>query len=240
MEWPLYQPLGDRAVLISYEDRIDPAINRKVQLYSEAIEKQGFPWLQDVLFSYRCLVVIYDPHRIQFAEVVTAVRHLEKTLSHDDVVPSRFYEIPTAYGGLYGPDLGRVAQVTHRTTEDVIRIFSSTVFVIYFLGFLCAQPYLGGLPEDLQTPRLDTPRVHVPAGSVGIGGVQAGVITIDQPSGYNYIGRTFLSLYDPAALPPTCLKAGDRVMFSRISEDQIPAFRGKLPLLSSEERTEGR
>ena len=56
------------------------------------------------------------------------------------------------------------------------------------------------------------------------------MITIDQPSGYNYIGRTFLSLYDPTLTPPTLLKAGDQVVFTAVSESEIAASRGKRPI----------
>ena len=141
------------------------------------------------------------------------------------------YEIPTVYGGVYGPDLNRVAEITGLSSGEVIDLYSSTTFTIYFLGFLCAQPYLGGLPVKLKVPRLDNPRLHMPAGSVGIGGIQASLLTIDQPSGHNFIGRTFLSLYDPTKIPPTPLRAGDRIIFKPISEDEIPEIRGKLPVV---------
>ena len=124
----------------------------------------------------------------------------------------------------------RVSGVTGLSPGEVIDLYSSTTFTIYFLGFLCAQPYLGGLPEKLQVPRLDNPRLHMPAGSVGIGGIQASLLTIDQPSGHNFIGRTFLSLYDPRKMPPSPLKAGDRVVFKPISEEEIPKIKGKDPI----------
>jgi inhibitor of KinA len=68
------------------------------------------------------------------------------------------------------------------------------------------------------------------AGSVGIGGIQASLLTIDQPSGHNFIGRTFLSLYDPRKMPPSPLKAGDCVVFKPISEKEIPKIKGKDPI----------
>jgi len=227
--WPIYQPIGDQAVLISYEERIDPLINKRVRFLSDALTQRGFPWVQDVIFSFRSLVVIYDLHMIHFSEVVEVVSQIEKGLHPSQTYRVEVYEIPTVYGGPHGPDLNRVAEFTGLSVKEVVETFSSTVFVIYFLGFLCAQPYLGGLPDCLQVPRLDSPRIHVPAGSVGIGGIQAGVITIGQPSGFNFIGRTFLSLYDPMKIPPSCLRAGDCILFPKISEDQIQEFKEKPP-----------
>ncbi len=229
MSFPIYQPAGDRAVLISYEERIDPRINQRVQVLSEVLTRRGFPWLEETVFSYRSLLVIYHPRMIRFPNVVDAIKQIEQGL---DVVPSAppdTYEVPTVYGGAYGPDLDRVADVTGLSPGKVIDLYSSTTFTIYFLGFLCAQPYLGGLPEKLHVPRLDNPRLHVPAGSVGIGGIQASLLTIDQPSGHNFVGRTFLSFYDPTKTPPTLLRAGDRIVFRPISEKEIDKIKGRQP-----------
>jgi inhibitor of KinA len=230
MTWPTYQPLGDQGVLIGYENKIDPGTNEKVRLLSDALEGTGFPWLRDINFSFRCLLVLYDPDMIHYPQVVKAVREIEAQIRSSHTPMADLYEIPTVYGGQHGPDLSRVAEVTGLSPADVTDTFSSTIFTIYFLGFLGAQPYLGGLPKELHVPRLDSPRLHVPRGSVGMGGIQAGVITVDQPSGFNYIGRTFLSLYNPGKVPPTSLKAGDQIIFPSIPEDRIPAFRGKSPI----------
>ena len=230
MPFPSYQPVGDRAVLIRYEEKIDPKVNERVRFLSEVISRQGVSWLEETVFSYQSLLVIYHPQKIHFPEAVKAITTIEQGLQ---TVLSRTpdtYEIPTVYGGLYGPDLVRVSEITGLSPGEVIELYSSTTFTIYFLGFLCAQPYLGGLPDRLHVPRLDNPRLHMPAGSVGIGGIQASLLTIDQPSGHNFIGRTFLSLYDPMQMPPTVLKPGDQVIYTPSVEKRIPEFRGRFPV----------
>ncbi len=229
MVYPIYQPLGDQGVLISYEEKIDPLINERVRSLSESLTEKGFPWLEDLVFSYRSLLVLYDSHRIRYGDVVETVKTIEHSLLPTASRPSPVYEIPAVYGGPYGPDLNRVADHRGLAPDQVINIFSNTVFTIYFLGFLGAQPYLGGLPSNLEVPRLDSPRLHMPAGSIGIGGVQASLITIDQPSGHNFIGRTFLSLYDPSKVPPTNLRAGDRIVFPRVSQEEAETLRGRSP-----------
>lgn len=230
MSFPIYQPVGDQGVLVSSEEKIDPAINERVRVLSEVISGQNFPWLEETVFSYRSILIIYHPRKIHFPQVVEAIRIIERDLAPAPFGLPDIYEIPTVYGGPYGPDLERVSDVTSLSLREVIDLYSSTTFTIYFLGFLCAQPYLGGLPGKLQVPRLDNPRLHMPAGSVGIGGIQASLLTIDQPSGHNFIGRTFLSLYDPRKMPPSPLKAGDRVVFKPISEEEIPKIKGKDPM----------
>lgn len=230
MAFPIYQPAGDQGVLVSYEEQIDPAINERVRVLSTVISEQNFPWLEETIFSYRSVLVIYDPKKIHFTQGVEAIKAVERGLTLAPFGLPDIYEIPTVYGGAHGPDLERVSEVTGLSLREVIDLYSSTTFTIYFLGFLCAQPYMGGLPEKLQVPRLDNPRLHMPAGSVGIGGIQASLLTIDQPSGHNFIGRTFLSLYDPGKMPPGPLKAGDRVVFKPISEEEIPKIKGIDPI----------
>jgi inhibitor of KinA len=230
MSYPIYQPAGDQAVLVSYEERIDPEINERVRFLSEVITRQGFPWLEETVFSYQSLLVIYHPRKIHYSEAVKAIDEIEHGLRVVPSAPPDIYEIPAVYGGAYGPDLNRVAEIAGLSPGEVIGLYSSTTFAIYFLGFLCAQPYLGGLPEKLRVPRLDNPRLHMSAGSVGIGGIQASLLTIDQPSGHNFIGRTFFTLYDPGRIPPSPFRAGDRVIFKPIREEEIPKFKGKFPV----------
>ncbi|HEU5321243.1 MAG TPA: carboxyltransferase domain-containing protein, partial [Methylomirabilota bacterium] len=77
-------------------------------------------------------------------------------------------------------------------------------------------PYMTGMPASIMLPRLPTPRVKVPAGSVGIGGIQCCIYSVESPGGYWILGRTPLRLYDPEAPEPILLKPGDRVRLAPI------------------------
>ncbi|MGQ7171866.1 carboxyltransferase domain-containing protein, partial [Escherichia sp. R-CC3] len=66
---------------------------------------------------------------------------------------------------------------------------------------------------QLHTPRRAEPRLLVPAGSVGIGGPQTGVYPLATPGGWQLIGHTSLSLFDPARDEPILLRPGDSVRF---------------------------
>jgi KipI family sensor histidine kinase inhibitor len=123
--------------------------------------------------------------------------------------------------------LQRVADIVRLSSEEVIRIFSTTPFMVYFIGFICGLAYLGGLPEALRVPRLATPRTLVPAGSVGFAGGQANAISTDQPSGFNYIGRTFVNLYDPRIFPPIPFVSGDEIVFISVSEEEGRKAQGR-------------
>ncbi|EPX7646663.1 5-oxoprolinase subunit PxpB, partial [Escherichia coli] len=97
--------------------------------------------------------------------------------------------------------------------KQVVELHSSVEYVVWFLGFQPGFPYLGSLPEQLHTPRRAEPRLLVPAGSVGIGGPQTGVYPLATPGGWQLIGHTSLSLFDPARDEPILLRPGDSVRF---------------------------
>jgi len=125
----------------------------------------------------------------------------------------RRIEIPVRYGGGDGPDLEDVARHAGLSAEAVVKLHSSALYTVYFVGFATCFPYLGGLPEALATPRLDAPRKLVPEGSVAIGGSHAGVYPLASPGGWRLIGRTELKLFDVHGEPPGLLRMGDRVRF---------------------------
>ncbi|HHY76979.1 MAG TPA: 5-oxoprolinase subunit PxpB, partial [Clostridiales bacterium] len=141
-----------------------------------------------------------------------------------DSEPAKVVEIPTIYGGEYGPDIEFVAQHNNLTVDEVIEIHSSRNYLIYMLGFTPGFPYLGGMSEKIETPRLKTPRTKIPAGSVGIAGKQTGIYPIDSPGGWQLIGRTPVKLYDPLADPPVLLNAGDYVRFVPIDEKEYKSI----------------
>ena len=96
-------------------------------------------------------------------------------------------EIPTVYGGEFGPDLGFVASHNHLTEADVVRIHSGTDYLVYMMGFIPGFTYLGGMNPRIATPRLSSPRTHIPAGSVGIAGEQTGTYPSDSPGGWQLL-----------------------------------------------------
>lgn len=125
----------------------------------------------------------------------------------------RCIEIPVHYGGEYIDDLKFVASYHQTTVETIIERHTAPTYTVFMMGFQPGFPYLGGLPENLHTPRRDVPRTRVPAGSVGIGGSQTGIYPFTSPGGWQLLGKTSITLFDASQQPPVLLKAGDQVKF---------------------------
>jgi KipI family sensor histidine kinase inhibitor len=172
-------------------------------------------------------MITYDALKIEYQTILGKMKTWTEKAARIDLPPGRLFRLPTVYGGTHGPDLKRVSETAKLPPEEVVRVFSETRFLVYFIGFICGLAYLGGLPESLRVPRLPTPRTLVPAGSVGLAGGQANAISTDQPSGFNYIGRTFTSLYDPQIFPPIPFQSGDEVQFIPVSEGEALKAQGK-------------
>ncbi|WP_409343275.1 5-oxoprolinase subunit PxpB [Paenibacillus sp. MBLB4367] len=157
-------------------------------------------------------------HQSPFAVVRSFLEALLECGEEAEAVLPRTVEIPVRYGAGCGPDLEAVARYNGLTEETVIELHTQAEYTVYMLGFAPGFPYLGGLPERLATPRLETPRLAVPAGSVGIGGGQTGVYTLESPGGWQLIGRTPVSLFRPDRNPPALLDAGDKVRFRPVGD----------------------
>ena len=209
---PVFRPAGDQAVLVELGDEISPDTNARVHGLARAIEEAGVGGVVDLIPAYDSLLVQYDATTVSMADLQTRIVKLDSEGTQSEK-SGRVVELPVLYGGDYGPDIERVSEHSGMAIEDVIRLHSGTDYLVYMLGFTPGFPYLGGLDDRLATPRVATPRLEIPAGSVGIAESQTGVYPLTSPGGWNIIGRTPLSLFDPTREPPSLLAPGDLVRF---------------------------
>lgn len=221
MDQVRFLPAGDSALVVEFSAEISPAITARVHALARALEDQGRPGLGEAVPTYRSLLLRYDPLTLSYAEVCSLAADALACSQIGEESSSRPVEIPTVYGGDFGPDIGFVAAHNGLTPDDVIRLHSAATYTVAMLGFAPGFPYLSGLPTRLATPRLSTPRQAVPAGSVGIAGSQTGIYPSATPGGWQLIGRTPLALFDPRRDPPALLRPGDRVRFVPIPAEEF-------------------
>ena len=217
-----FQPASDRSLLVSFGGEITRWRHEQVAKLLRFLELEHIPGLHNFHPAYSSLLITFDCSRWTHRALEEVLCERLERADNSLLIETRRVELSVCYGGESGPDLEDVASLRGLTAEDVIRLHSSTDYVVYFLGFVPGFAYLGDLPDALLTPRLATPRRSVPPGSVGIAGRQTGVYPLPTPGGWRVIGRTPLRMFDPET--GSRLRIGDRVRFVPISKEQYAAL----------------
>ena len=219
---PTISPVGDRAISIDFGQVIDPTINRHIRQTIERIKELQLDGIIELVPTYCALLVEYDAMLYSYSEICNIIEPtLEEGMANTINELVTVVEVPTVYGGEFGPDLSFVASHNHLSEDEVISIHSGTDYLVYMLGFIPGFTYLGGMDPRIATPRLSSPRTLIPAGSVGIAGEQTGTYPSDSPGGWQIIGRTPVTMYDMSKAQAALLKAGDYVRYVPIDESEF-------------------
>lgn len=212
---------GDLALSVEWAEEISPEVNTQVRALEFLIQQKAIPGVTETVPSFRALLVYYDPHIVGYDALCAILTELASAASTSVLPPARTVELPCCYDTELGLDLEAAARRLDLPVDEVVRLHAASDLLVYFIGFTPGLPYMTGMPERIYLPRLATPRVKVPAGSVGIGGIQCCIYSVDSPGGYWILGRIPLRLYDPDAVQPILLKPGDHVRMRPIDRREF-------------------
>jgi KipI family sensor histidine kinase inhibitor len=198
-------PVGDTAWLVEAEELTE------VRAWDTAVRDAGIPGVIDVVPAARTLLVRFDPHRGDRDAVREGLAALRPEPASPDGAPAgELVEVPVTYDG---PDLPEVARRTGLTVAEVVEAHAGTAWEAAFSGFLPGFAYLAGGDRRLRVPRRAEPRTRVPAGAIALAGEWSAVYPRESPGGWQLLGRTDLTLWDPRRDPPATLRPGVRVRF---------------------------
>lgn len=229
--------LSEQAVAIEFGQEISEAFLTQVKQVDDLIHQKPFPGFRTTVPAYTTLSVFFDPVEVIKSQGLQGKDCFEKVswyLNQLNIEPVKeapalnaIITVPVCYGDAFGPDLDEVAKIHNLTAAEVISLHCSVVYKVYMIGFVPGFAYLGGMPELLATPRKPTPRKVIPAGAVGIAGKQTGIYPLETPGGWQIIGRTPLTLFNALRPQPVLLKAGDRVLFNPVSDNEFKLIANK-------------
>lgn len=232
-----FDALNERAITITLGEGIDPKLHERIKHVMRSINEHPFTGYVESVPSYTGITVFYDPLKVR-------KYYHDKALIHQQVIEllkeridgtwenvsaeseRNIVEIPVCYGGDFGPDLEEVANKNELSQEEVISIHANGEYLVYMIGFAPGFPFIGGMSEEIATPRKAQPREIVPAGAVGIAGAQTGVYPLSTPGGWQLIGQTPVTMFDVDRRQPSLLKSGDIVRFKPISTEEYKAYGG--------------
>lgn len=215
-----YLPSGDCAVTVEFGRVVDRHANMQVMALRDALEASALEGVIETVPTFRSLMIHYDPLLISYASLCDKIAALEVGALRP-ASEGRVITLPVAYGGVHGPDLGDVAAASGLNEDEAIALHSGITHYVYMIGFAPGHPYLGDLPDALTLPRRKTPRTRIAPGTVAIAVGQTVIYPFTSPGGWHAIGRTPASLFDIEREIPTLLRAGDKVRFRPIGDDEF-------------------
>lgn len=210
------EPLGDSAITVGFGTERRSALLEQIHSAARFLVAAKLPNVEDIVPAYLSLTVFYDATRASYAEMSAQIVDACERASGSNIGgrDSREHHIPVRYDG---PDLDQVALSTRFSVEEVIERHAERAYTVDLLGFVPGFAYLSELDPALQLPRRSQPRPRVAAGSVAMAAAQTAVYPLETPGGWHIIGHTDLVMFDPARDPPALLRAGDTVLFERVT-----------------------
>jgi urea carboxylase len=175
----------------------------------------------------------------------------------DLTIPSRRISLPVAFNDQWTrEDIAKYVQYIRADAPNIINgnnidyaamyngLNDAEEFIDYCMatewwnsaiGFFPGLPFLYPLDPRYAVviPKYNPTRPWTPEGAVGIAGPCLAIYPVASPGGYQLIGRT-IPIYDaqqrnPAfAENPILLKPGDRIRFTRVSDDELVALRDQV------------
>jgi allophanate hydrolase subunit 1 len=201
---PKVTPAGDRGILADFG-----AVVTAAELHARAAALHEHSHVVACIVGQQSLYVVFDG---------------EPAIDFGDVPPIAFtprtHVIDVDFSG---PDLDELLAHAHLTRGDFLKRVPSIRLTARYLGFRAGFAYLEGWPDGWRMPRRTTSRNLVPRGSFAIAGAMAGFYPVDSPGGWNLLGRTNATLWDPHADPPNRFAPGDAIEIRPASIDSFDA-----------------
>lgn len=205
---PSIRFVSDQSLLIQWSGPPSMEINHWVNILFRRLAASRWE-IENLHPAYSSLLVDFSPDTSP-DEFAAAVRDLCDELRYGETMPGDEVQIEVIYDGA---DLDEISRQTGLSRQEIIRLHAEAEYHVAFLGFSPGFPYLMGLKEKLFCRRKEVPRLKVPAGSVAIAGFQTGIYPNESPGGWQLLGRTHASLFNPENEKPSLLSPGDRVRF---------------------------
>src|SRR5512137_207401 len=122
---------GERRLVFEIVAGIDPAVNARVHLLARTLAERMGEEVEELVPSYRSLLVLHDPLRVPRERLVEAVLAVVREVeAAPPPRPGRVVRIPTRYGGVHGPDLGDVARLTGMPEGEVVRRHAAPLYPV--------------------------------------------------------------------------------------------------------------
>ena len=202
-------PLGDRALLVRFGDRLSEAANVAAIGFAARAETAGLPGVVEVVPNLVSVLLRYEPSVVDFARLAGEVRLLGIGEA-GQLAATREHRVRVVFDG---EDLAEVAALVGLDPEAFVAAHNARPLRVLSTGFAPGFVYCGLHAEALTVARRTTVRGQVPAGTVLFAAGQTAITSTQIPTGWHVIGHTAFRNFDPAAKVPSQVVAGDLIRF---------------------------
>ncbi len=207
-----------RSILVHYDStRLEPA----VLIAALDAAYAALPPVEDLSIpSRRITLPMAVDDQWTRADIARYVQYIRKDAPN--IINGNNIEYAAMYNGL-------------ADAEAFVETFMATAWWNAANGFFPGLPFMFPLDPRYAVviPKYNPTRPFTPEGAVGIAGPCLAIYPVPSPGGYQLIGRT-IPIYDPQqrnpafAANPILMKPGDRVTFTRCTDDELVALREQV------------
>ncbi len=208
-------PYGDSALLIQFENEISYEIHLKVISLYKTLRNFANKGVVSIIPAYNSITVVYNTKASDYTRLTKLIIDAWNNLKINLPTQKTIINIPVCYDIEFALDIKAVCMHTKLDQAEIIKRHTAPDYLVYMLGFIPGFLYLGGMDDQIVTPRLPTPRLKTPKGAVGIAGNQTGIYPIETPGGWQIIGQTPIQLFN---ISTPLVEAGDFVRFYSIDK----------------------
>ena len=211
--------LGDAAIYYDFGDQINIETNKKVINYFNSLKNLNLEEIINITPSYNKLIISFNLEITSFLDLKEKIQNIK--ISEENEKNFKKIKLPICCEDNFFLDKERLIDKLNLSPEEILKKFLNQKYFCYMTGFIAGMPFMGNIDNSLKIERLETPRVKVPKGSVGITEQFANIYTFESPGGWNIIGNTPQSIFDPSNKDnPILINPGDEVSFFQISKNE--------------------
>jgi len=220
MHKPIISKFGENAFLLKWPSAIDAKMHDEIITWETFITSSFQNKLLEIVITYSEIAVYFKSYITLdvFSNVIDSIDLQNNLLIRNK--PTTWF-IPVCYNKELGWDIEVVAEHNNITPDQVSNLHAAQPYRVYFTGFLPGFLYLGGLHNQLATPRKETPRLKIPKGAVAIAGSQTGIYPQESPGGWQIIGQTPIEMFNLFEVVPSPFSPGDYIQFQSVSKDSF-------------------
>ena len=101
MEYPKIITSGDTAIVVEFEDKIDPSVNAKVKAFYEVLKEANISGVVDIIPTYRSVLIHYNPIVIRYGQMMEQAERLLSRAGDIKNVDKKIFKIPGILSAYY-------------------------------------------------------------------------------------------------------------------------------------------